>query len=224
MASEVDISNLALGHLGDKANVSSISPPDQSAQAGHCARFYPIARDALQEMHTWGFCTRRVALALSASDPPSTWQYAYIAPSGVLNYLTIRDPYATDDWADSVPMANSLGGATFSARASIATPQPFVVETNDLNEDVIYTNQENAVLQYTTRVTDTSKFSPLFTTSLSYLLASYLAGPVIKGDEGRKVAAQMLATAMSFFGRGAMSDANQRRTAINQSAPWMANR
>ena len=27
MASEVDISNLALGHLGDKANVSSISPP-----------------------------------------------------------------------------------------------------------------------------------------------------------------------------------------------------
>ena len=96
------------GHLGDKANVSSISPPDQSAQAGHCARFYPIARDALQEMHTWGFCTRRVALALSASDPPSTWQYAYIAPSGVLNYLTIRDPYATDDWADSGRRAEAI--------------------------------------------------------------------------------------------------------------------
>ena len=58
MASEVDICNLALGHLGDNATVSSISPPEGSAQAEHCARFYPIARDALLEMHNWNFAMR----------------------------------------------------------------------------------------------------------------------------------------------------------------------
>ena len=36
-----------LGHIGDAATVSSINPPEGSAQAEHCARFYPIARDAL---------------------------------------------------------------------------------------------------------------------------------------------------------------------------------
>ena len=50
MASEVDICNLALGHLGDNATVASLNPPEGSVQAQHCARFYPIARDALLEM------------------------------------------------------------------------------------------------------------------------------------------------------------------------------
>ena len=46
MASDVDVCNLALAHLGDEATVASISPPEGSAQAGHCARFYPMARDS----------------------------------------------------------------------------------------------------------------------------------------------------------------------------------
>lgn len=51
MASEVDICNLALARLGDNATVASIDPPEGSAQAEHCARFYAIARDSLLEMH-----------------------------------------------------------------------------------------------------------------------------------------------------------------------------
>ena len=59
MSSEVAICNLALAHLGDSATVASIDPPEGSAQSEHCARFYPIARDALLEMHAWKFATRR---------------------------------------------------------------------------------------------------------------------------------------------------------------------
>ena len=59
MASEVDICNLALSHLGDTATIASLDPPEGSAQAEHCARFYPIARDSLLEMHAWGFATSR---------------------------------------------------------------------------------------------------------------------------------------------------------------------
>ena len=54
MASEIAICNLALSHLGDAANIASIDPPEGSAQAEHCATFYPIARDSLLEMHDWG--------------------------------------------------------------------------------------------------------------------------------------------------------------------------
>ena len=59
MASDVEICNLALSHLGDTATVASIDPPEGSAQAEHCARFYPIARDALLEKHDWSWATRR---------------------------------------------------------------------------------------------------------------------------------------------------------------------
>ena len=84
MASEVDICNLALGHLGDNATVASLEPPEGSAQAEHCARFYPIARDALQEMHPWNFCTKRIALALIDGVSYSQWKYVYAEPSGVI--------------------------------------------------------------------------------------------------------------------------------------------
>jgi len=35
MSSDVDICNLSLARLGDEANVVSISPQDQSSQAGY---------------------------------------------------------------------------------------------------------------------------------------------------------------------------------------------
>ena len=43
MATEVDICNLALAHLGDDATIATIKPPEGSAQAEKAARFYPIA-------------------------------------------------------------------------------------------------------------------------------------------------------------------------------------
>ena len=45
MATEVDICNIALAHLGDDATIASLSPPEGSAQAEKAARFYPIARN-----------------------------------------------------------------------------------------------------------------------------------------------------------------------------------
>ena len=51
MPSAVTICNLALAHLGDSATVSSIDPPEGSAPAEHCARFYPVALGLLLEAH-----------------------------------------------------------------------------------------------------------------------------------------------------------------------------
>ena len=53
MASDVDICNEALSHLGDSATVSSINPPEGSAQAEHCARFYPTTLATLFGTPTW---------------------------------------------------------------------------------------------------------------------------------------------------------------------------
>lgn len=222
MASDVDICNLALAHLGDAAQVSSINPPDASAQAGHCARFYPIARNSLMERHPWGFCTKRVSLALS-SNTSNQWQYVYVGPSDVANYLTITDPNAPDDFSGALPIYGIVPLGT-NAQPGVYEPQPFVVETDATGVDLVYTNQANAVLKYSAIITDTSTFSPLFTEALSYYLASMLAGPLIKGSEGRQVAGQMLSAFNATFARATESDANQRRTQIAQSVSWMVNR
>lgn len=224
MASEVDIANLALAHLGDTATVASISPPDGSAQASHCARFYPIARDALLEMHTWGFATTRIALAYAPTNPSSTWKYAYAAPSEVINYLSILAPRAADDYSVGVQMA---GVGPYSAPIvgmGVYTPQDYAVETDGNGNDIILTNVQDAVLRYTTVVTDTTKFSPLFTLVLSHHLASMLAGPLIKGEVGRAVAEEQLKIAGALQAQAEGSDANQRHVRPAPGASWMVNR
>lgn len=197
VASEIDICNLALGHLGDTATIASLNPPEGSAQAEHCARFYPIARNSLLEMHSWGFATKRVQLALLSSGWPE-WDYAYAQPSDAANILAVLPPDSSDDY-------------TTAEIGSMAIPQPFSCEINADGASVIYTDQADAVLRYTAIVTNTTQFSPLFTMTLSHLLASMLAGPVLKGDMGAAESKRQAAMVQAYLSKAIESDASQRR-------------
>ena len=182
MATEVDICNLALAHLGDDATIATIKPPEGSAQAEKAARFYPIARDSLLEMHTWNFASKRGALALTTVTLDQ-WEYAYQAPADLMTPVAIISPSAQNDYATRMSAGDTPGGITSNYAPTIVagqySPQQFAVEGA-----YIYTNQENAVLRYQAYVTDPTLFSPLFINTLSWHLASMLAGPVIKGDQG----------------------------------------
>lgn len=222
MASEVDICNLALAHLGDTATVSSIDPPEGSPQAEHCARFYPIARDSLLEMHSWGFTTTRATLALLGSAWPE-WAYCYASPSDALNILSILDANAADDYSVGMQYGYTQAGVP-AVMQGVYTPQPFSQETLSDGTVVIYTNQENAVCRYTRFITDTTVFSPLFVDALSWYLASYLAGPILKGEVGAAEAKRCMGNAMGMLNKAAVSDSNQRRIHPTQNVSWMAGR
>ncbi len=211
MASEVDICNIALAHLGDDATVASLDPPEGSAQAEHCARFYPVARDSLLEMHTWAFASRRIALAPLGSGWQE-WRFAYAQPADALNIIAVLPPDATDDYS----VDGAMGGRY--------VPQPFSCETNANGADVIYTNQENAVLRYSALVVDTTRFSPLFVMTLSWHLASMLAGPMLKGDAGATEAKRCIAMMQGFLAKATISDAGQRRIKPKQHVSWIAER
>jgi len=201
MSSEVDIVNLALANLGDSATVSSIDPPEGSAQAEHCARFYPIARDALLEMHGWKFATRRTALATLAIDTWN-WQYAYSEPAEALRILAVLPATAASD----------------------DESQDFETESGPAGESVIYTNQDTATVRYIVRVTDTTKFSPLFVDCLARLLSSYLAGPILKGDTGIAEAKSQLSIFRAMLIEAKASDANQRKGTPTHTPDWIGGR
>ena len=201
MASEVDIANLALARLGDSASVASISPPEGSSQAEHCARFYPIARDSLLEMHDWGFTTRRAALA-ALSVTTWNWSYAYARPTNVVHLLSVLPAAASPDDAG----------------------EPYDTENTDTGTPIILTDLADATLRYTLRVTDTTRFPPLFTDALAWLLASHLAGPVIKGDAGTAEAKRCMAMFQAMVSQAIRSDSNQRNHSPAHTPTWMEGR
>lgn len=223
MASETDICNLALSHLGDEATVSSIDPPEGSAQADHCARWYPIARDQLLEEHTWKFATRRITLA-SLGSAWSEWQFAYAQPDDCLKFFAVLPPGATDDYSigSPLPARNPFGVPIGQGQGYV--PQDFTTETDEDGNIVIYTNVDQAVGRYVARVTDTTKFSLLFVQALSRLLASYLAGPIIKGTEGMQVAAAQMQAYVLALAKAKAADGQNRQVRPQQVVPWIAGR
>lgn len=226
MASEVDICNLALGHLGDNATVSSISPPEGSAQAEHCARFYPIARDALLEMHNWNFTMRRVNLAEVENTWPE-WQHAYALPGDSINIISVMPPDAYNDYSTKfVPTDTPNFAHNYSPMITAGryVPQPFSVEIQADGNHVLYTDQEKAMLRYTAYVTDTTSYSPLFVMTLSWQLAAMLAGPIIKGDAGSAEAKRCTQMAMGYLSQAEVADSNQRRNTIEHIVPWTSGR
>ena len=199
MANAVDIANMALGHIGDGATVTSIDPPEGSANAGHCARFYPIARDELIERRAWTFATKRVSLGLPLPATPG-WQFTYAAPADMVRALEV--------------MIAEMG-------SQHDTPLLFDTETKADGTKIILTNVENAHLRYIFRAIEPERFTPLFVTALSWLLASYLAGPIIKGETG----AAMGINCYKFYGvlmaEAASSDASSSQQTSERDAPWI---
>lgn len=233
--SEVTICNLALSHLGDTATVASIKPPEGSPQAQFCARYYYVARNALLEMAPWGFATRRSVLAElqlgeADCDLRGPWRHVYALPSGTISALAVLPKHSPDDyeaWFGPVEQDHFPPypqGYLPVPAAPLYVPQPFAIETLASGAQVVLTNVCDAVLRYTTLVEDTTKFSPLFTLALSHLLASMLAGPLIKGDAGIAAAEQQLQLFTALKGQASTSDANQRKTHAEPAVSWIRGR
>ena len=201
MSSVVEVCNLALSHLGDSATIASIDPPEGSAQAEHCARFYPIARDSLLEMHPWNFATRRVSLA-ALEVPTWAWTYAYAVPVSCVKVLSVL-PYES---------------------GSDDETQPYETEAAEDGSIIIRTNVESATCRYITKVTDTAKMPPLFIDALARLLASYMSGPVVKGESGRKAGLEQLQVFRQVASQAMVSDASQRMVRPTHTPGWIGAR
>lgn len=193
MASIVQICNMALSHIGAGPLISSISPPDGSVEAGYCAIFYDIARTELLEPGTWSFALKRTALA-PVTNVSESWAYAYALPSDCLRALRILRPGV------AVTVFNQ---DEVALRQDDRDGAPF-----DLEGQVLYTDQDAPTLLYSVDVVDSARFTASFTATLSYLLASYLAGPIIKGNEGARLSDAMRTRAMAMADVSLASAAN----------------
>ena len=222
MATEIDICNLALAHLGDDATIASIDPPEGSAQAEQAARFYPIARNTLLESHTWNFASKRSTMP-TVINTVDQWEYAYAAPADMMTPVAIISPTAQNDYATRMSSGDTPGGITSNYSPTILagqyTPQQFVVEGN-----YIYTNQQNAMLRYQALITDSTKFSPLFVVTLSWQLAAMLAGPIIKGDQGSAEAKRCTEVMQGYLITAKQQDNLHRDIKVEHIVPWTSGR
>lgn len=185
MASKVDICNIALSHIGQRAIIQNISPPDASVEAQICARYYPQARDELLEERRWGFCATRAPLALLTATPPAAWAYVYKIPDAALELIAVLQQSTPDD----------------------NITEPYIVEGT-----TILSNTPNATLRYTFFNDDPTTYPAFARSALGWLISHYLAGSIIKGDTGAKVAEGAYKMYQVQLAKASAFDANQAKT------------
>ncbi|RUM19305.1 hypothetical protein EFQ99_31560 [Rhizobium vallis] len=191
MTSIVSICNLALASIG-KDSINALSEPTVEARA--CNRFFAPARDALLQAYPWRFAGRTRSLAAIENDRPGEWAYAYDRPVDCLAIRGIRS--ALDVTGDA-----SVGGVFSGGASSSAGGHAY-----DAEGGMIYCNVSPAYLNFTERLTDPTKYSPLFIDALAWHLAVRLAMPLTRDAQVRADAFQ-LATSTQALAQTA--DANE---------------
>lgn len=147
MSSKLEIVNIALARLGE----SPIQSLEEGTTPANVAKvFYDSARRATLRDYNWAFALHAIRLArLADGDAVTDFRFSYAVPSDCLRVLRVRGKN----------YQNALdGGVRYSTRGG-----------------VLYTNEENAVLEYVRDVEEATDFDDKFVEALSYKLASELA-------------------------------------------------
>lgn len=158
-SSTTAIANLAISHLGIGKEIANLIT-ERSAEAQACRRFYETARDITLRDFSWPFATKINALGLVEEDPNDEWGFSYRYPT------------------DCLKLRRILSGIRNDTRQ---TRIPYRV-TRDESGLLIYTDAEDAELEYTINESDVGRFPPDFVMALSFLLAGYVAPRLTGGD------------------------------------------
>lgn len=155
---KTQIANLALIRIGVSKTITDVDT-ESSTEARLIRLAWDNERDAVLEDFPWPFARKYVTLGLTGGSSTTAvnndWQYSYGYPSDCL-------------------FARRL--VTVAGRNNTAPP-PFVIGQDD-DGQLIFTDESEAVLEYTARVLDPSRFTALFSSALAWKIAATVATPL----------------------------------------------
>lgn len=157
---------MALSHLGIGKEIASMDERSQEASA--LRRFYATARDATLSDFPWPFAKKFKALELVTDNTDveidtsgyPEWRYYYRYPS------------------DCLVLHRILSGLRNDSRQSRV---PYLI-VQDASGSLIYTDQQDARIEYTVKTPNPTQYAADFILAFSYRLASLIAPRITGGD------------------------------------------
>jgi hypothetical protein len=157
--SDAAVCNYALSLIGDSTTIQSLLT-ENSVQALALRVFYTDTRDEVLRDFPWTFAKRTLTLSVVTGAENDDWDFAYRYPADALFVRRVWGAVRTPNLSETIKY--DIG--------------------SDATGSLIYTDEENAEIEYTARVEDVSKWKPDFTMAFAYLLASRIAARLIKTD------------------------------------------
>ena len=149
--------------------ITDIADPD-AKEARECSRHLQGVVSDLIAMHDFEFVERRIALAEVTNDRDGEWSYAYAFPDELVSPIRLVRNVS----ASSVPGV-VVTPILYWPNVDLALP---LVDYR-LADGVLYTNLEEAILEYSTDALEPSKWPPLFAQAVIRTLASRIYRPIL---------------------------------------------
>ena len=154
--SQVGIINMGLGKMGE-GSISALSVAGDT-KSFVAAAIWEYIRDEVLQAHDWNFAKAEVELSQDATYVSlAKWDYRYAKPASCLRIRKVRDEY--DNYVEYEGMG-----------------------------DYLYSNWDNSTggslyIEYTTVITDPTKYTASFVSALSCRLASEFSLKLSPGNQ-----------------------------------------
>lgn len=189
---DITVSNLALSRIGQDPIVTSIDPTDGSVESALCSDFLPVVKERIFSSYAWSFLRVKDKLAQVMSEPPHPpYEYLYAFPSDarIINFV-----FAAKQPEHSIP---------------------YSIESNRKGQRFICCDFEDAWCEYQMFGDELTTMPALIEDAITWALAAELAGAIIKGTTGAKMAQEALQMSELMMQREQNADARQERSYVD---------
>jgi hypothetical protein len=164
MASKTQIANQALIAIGVTAQIANLET-ETSKEAIAIRLIFEDEVDFVLRDFPWPFATAYASLGLVTDDPNNDWDYAYRYPSDAVFVRRIATTLGRDN----------------------SEPPPYRIGRDDEGR-LIYSDEVNANIEYTSRIFDSNELDPIFVSALVWKLGAKLAPSMSKIKDMAKTA------------------------------------
>ena len=227
----VTVCNLALLSIGSRTQISALS--DGSVPANACTTLYAFVYESLARTARWGCLKKQSTLSMiqaaqgtpenltgsSLPLPQQPWSYGYVYPSDCLFMRAVLCPTGT--FAGSTVPQLSVSNAVaprLPGQYQIPYETGYSQDSYGNPLEVILTNQENAVGNYTVNQPNPSSWDSLFTSAYVASLAAYLVPALsLKTD----LMQAQIAIADRLILKAQAIDGNENPTTQDHTPDWI---
>lgn len=202
MSSDVEIANMALAHIGVGNFISNLAT-DDSDEADAVNSFLETVRAQTLRDFPWPFATKTATLGLVEEDPNDglEWGFSYGYPSDCLEARRIPSGVRMDTVVSRVPFRIGYDGS----------------------QKLIYTDIEDAQLEYTVLVTDPTIYPPDFVMAMSYRLAWHIASR-LANDYSPQMSTGLMQMYAMQIAKAKANAANEESSDRPADSEWISGR
>lgn len=210
--SKVDLCNAALIKIGQDIPIAAMAESTKAARA--FARCFDRVLDLVLARHPWPFTITAVALAPSPDAAFPGWTYRYDVPSDCLTALAVCGADGVRATVSSLSRCGAL--PRIDGRVDFDT----VTGSQATN---IITDQPEAYLVYSARITDVGRFPSLFCEALVCRLGMEVA-PALAGELGVRMAQTLMQNYEMARAEAIAHAFNEARDQLQADTPSIAAR